>query len=147
MGNGAVERCRGYLAKVPESISGASGHDKLFRAACECFRFGLSVDEARGVLQWFNETKCEPSWSDGELEHKLADGARVVESSGEFGTRLPTEKTARRPWHNDLPAWIRNLQRPRLRPYQTAILQTIADRCDAKPIDAHGSLGNAIIGF
>ncbi len=51
------------------------------------------------------------------------------------------------PWHNPLPAWIRNLERPKLRPYQTAILQAIANRCDAKPIDAHGSLGFAFIGY
>jgi hypothetical protein len=82
-------RCRAYVARLPDAISGAGGHNATLRAAAECFRFGLSDSEALDVLNWFNAHKTggEP-WSDRELMHKLTDARRKVESAGEIGTRL-----------------------------------------------------------
>jgi hypothetical protein len=83
-------RCRAYLSRVPDAVSGQHGHDKTFRAACECFRFGLSRFDARKVLAWFNETKTPPDdkWSEEELEHKLQSAMETVHRHGEFGVRL-----------------------------------------------------------
>lgn len=84
-----VERCRAYLAKCPDAISGAGGHDTTLRAACECFRFGLDRTNARTVMDWFNVTKTggEP-WADKEIEHKLDDAEAKVREDNEFGVRL-----------------------------------------------------------
>lgn len=84
-----IERCKRYISKTPDAISGQAGHDKTLRAACECFRFGLSAEDARGIMRWFNESKTgDEPWTTEELSHKLADAKMLVDSAGEFGCRL-----------------------------------------------------------
>lgn len=81
-------RCRAYLTKCPEAISGQGGHDATLRAACECFRFGLDRATARSVMDWFNDSKTGGErWNDKEIEHKL-DSAETKVGRGEFGVRL-----------------------------------------------------------
>jgi len=84
---GAVERCRAYLAKLPPAISGEGGHDTTFHAACELFRFGLSIADSATMLGEYNE-RSVPSWSGPELQHKLADARKSVIANGQFGDRL-----------------------------------------------------------
>lgn len=85
-----VERCRKYLEQIPDAVSGQHGHDKTFRAACECFRFGLSLKDAKSVMAWFNneKTPAEDKWSDAELEHKLETAQKTVDEAGQFGLRV-----------------------------------------------------------
>jgi hypothetical protein len=85
-----IRRCRKYLQCVPDAVSGNHGHARTFRAACECFRFGLTMTNARAVMQWFNETKTPPDdkWSEEELEHKLHDAYTIIEQEGQLGCRL-----------------------------------------------------------
>jgi P4 family phage/plasmid primase-like protien len=83
-----IKRCRDYIEKCPEAISGNNGHSKAFRAACECYRFGLSDSEAQTVMDWFNTTKCQPMWSAEEIRHKLTDASDEVSRKGQFGERL-----------------------------------------------------------
>jgi hypothetical protein len=87
-----VKRCKAYLTRCPDAVSGKGGHEKTFRAACECARFGLPRDEASAVLRWFNETKTPPGdkWSEAELEHKLDGAYEKVADLGQFGSRLGT---------------------------------------------------------
>ncbi len=66
-----VERCKRYIAKCPGAVSGNGGSNPTLRAACECYRFNLSDAEAWAVMRWYNESKCEPVWSEAELAHKL----------------------------------------------------------------------------
>ncbi len=66
-----VERARRYVAKMPPAVSGQHGHDQTFAVACALIQgFGLSRAEAEPLLREYN-TRCEPSWSDRELAHKL----------------------------------------------------------------------------
>jgi hypothetical protein len=84
-----IRRCKKYLQCVPDAISGNHGHDRTYRAACECFRFGLTVENARAVMQWFNEVKTQVEmWTDEELEHKLRDAYHNIEQVGQWGCRL-----------------------------------------------------------
>jgi hypothetical protein len=87
--NDRWQRCQAYLSCLPDSISGQRGHDKLFQAACECFRFGLNSSDTRGMLTWFNETKCRPKWRLKEIEHKIVDAAVKVSGEGQIGCRIP----------------------------------------------------------
>lgn len=147
---GADERCRRYVERLPDAISGQGGSGVTFRAACTCFRFGLSDDAALLVMSWFNQEKCKPAWTDAEILHKLKDAKDRVEADGEFGSMIRPSReqsTVKHHWHNELPIWIRDMKKPKLKPFQRAILQAIADRCDAKPIDVHGSIANGIIGY
>jgi putative DNA primase/helicase len=91
-GTDAVKRCIAYLEKCPDSIEGEHGHDKLFRAACECLRFGLTSDgDILDVLTWFNARKCSPPWSERELAHKIASARRKVTGS-DIGSRLRDDR-------------------------------------------------------
>ncbi|MBI5092288.1 MAG: bifunctional DNA primase/polymerase [Candidatus Hydrogenedentes bacterium] len=69
----ATERCKAYLERIPDAVSGNGGHDATLRAACEAVRFDLGESELWEVMQWFNATKCQPPWTEKELRHKLTD--------------------------------------------------------------------------
>jgi putative DNA primase/helicase len=83
-----AQRCIEYMQMLPASIEGRDGSGAMFRAACECYRHGLSDDEAWIAIQWYNTHKCDPAWSDAEVRHKLDDARRAVESEGQFGDRI-----------------------------------------------------------
>ncbi len=100
------QRCQAYLSCLPDSVSGQRGHDKLFQAACECFRFGLNSSDARGMLLWFNENKCHPTWKIKEIEHKIMDAAMKVSADGQIGCRIPVD---------EIPSFSGTLEKPRIR--------------------------------
>ncbi|MFN7316709.1 MAG: phage/plasmid primase, P4 family [Phycisphaerae bacterium] len=80
-----VTRCKKYLVTCPDAISGEGGQNETFHAACICFRFGLSDDQALEVMRWYNHTKTGgEQWTDAELLHKLEGARKAVEGSGEF---------------------------------------------------------------
>ena len=84
----AMNRCMDFLAKCPDAVEGSNGSNPTLRAACECYRFGLSDTDAMKCLEWFNANKCNPSWTENELHHKLTDAKKKVDANGEFGSRL-----------------------------------------------------------
>jgi hypothetical protein len=81
-----VERCRAYLSKCPNAVTGAGGHDTTYAAAATCNRFGLTHAEAIGVMAWFNSAKCNPPWNEKEIEHKVADA--YAKNAAEHGDKL-----------------------------------------------------------
>lgn len=68
-----IDRARAYLAKLPPAISGQGGHNAAIQAACVLVEFGLSPAEAWPILTDWNQTHCQPTWSEAELHHKLTD--------------------------------------------------------------------------
>jgi KaiC/GvpD/RAD55 family RecA-like ATPase len=71
-----LERARKYLAKVPPAVSGSSGHNATFKAACMLvLGFGLSRDSSLTLLREYNAT-CQPPWSERELVHKIESAAK-----------------------------------------------------------------------
>jgi len=56
---------------MPPAISGAGGHLATFAVARALIGFDLSVPEALELLRRWNESHCQPPWSEGELLHKL----------------------------------------------------------------------------
>lgn len=76
------DRALAYLEKLPSAISGAGGHDATWRATLALVRgFELPSAVALDLLRVFN-LRCEPRWSDRELEHKVAQAARATTRSG-----------------------------------------------------------------
>jgi KaiC/GvpD/RAD55 family RecA-like ATPase len=66
-----IERARKYLDRLPPSVSGQDGHGACFHAACVLvLGFGLNESEALVLLSEFNH-RCQPPWSERELEHKI----------------------------------------------------------------------------
>lgn len=73
-----ITRARAYLAKIPGAVSGGAGHTQTFNAiAAVMFGFDLSVGETRPLADEYNQ-RCDPPWSERELEHKLTS----VEQTG-----------------------------------------------------------------
>jgi hypothetical protein len=65
------ERARRYVAAMPPAISGQNGHDALFNVVRALIHgFGFTPAEARPYVDDFNQ-RCEPPWSEGEINHKL----------------------------------------------------------------------------
>jgi len=84
-----VDRAAAYLAKIPPAVSGESGHDTTFHAACVLVRdFDLSIEDALPILAEWNE-RCVPPWSDRELLHKLQDADKAP---GERGRALQSDR-------------------------------------------------------
>lgn len=89
-GNGSsrIERCRAYLERMPDAISGSGGHDQTFAAACRIVEFvGDDPAAAWDLLQWWNVNKCNPPWSERELQHKLADAMHNTDINPDFQDR------------------------------------------------------------
>jgi hypothetical protein len=78
-------RCAAYLAKLPASIAGAGGHDRLLHAACTTIRFGVSDSDALSLLREYNR-RAQPAWDDADLERKLSEARKLA--SGQEGSML-----------------------------------------------------------
>ncbi len=71
-------RALAYLAKMPPAISGSGGHGALWDAALVLARgFGLGESATLRLLADHYNPRCEPEWSERELEHKARDAARA----------------------------------------------------------------------
>ena len=72
----ALGRARRYIASVPPAVAGAHGDVHTFRLCCRLVRgFGLSDGEALRLLTEWNE-RCQPPWSERELQAKLRHARR-----------------------------------------------------------------------
>jgi len=73
-----AERASPYVAALPAAISGARGHDALFRVACVLVNgLALSDTEAWPILIEYN-ARCMPPWNERELRHKLSQARKVT---------------------------------------------------------------------
>lgn len=81
-----ADRCRAYLAKIPDAIADHGGHSATLYAACLIRRFGVNEADAWELLNWFNEQKCEPVWTEKELRHKFSESHKLVSAKGEMGS-------------------------------------------------------------
>lgn len=78
-----LERASKYLATIDPAISGNSGHDVTFRAACKMvLGFDLSVDQAFQLLSLEYNPRCQPPWSEKELRHKVESADKQVGERG-----------------------------------------------------------------
>lgn len=88
-----IKRFDAYKKSLDPAVAGQGGHNATLRFVTECFRFGLSDREAWDQLIDFNG-RCSPPWSVRELEHKLAEGRKLVEQAGDMGVRLAQERAS-----------------------------------------------------
>ena len=71
-----AERARRYLAAVPPAIEGQHGDLHTFRMCCRLVRgFALTDADALRLLTEWNE-RCQPPWSERELQDKLRHARR-----------------------------------------------------------------------
>jgi hypothetical protein len=73
---------------MPPAVSGNHGHDATFAVALALVHgFALSKVQARSIMLEFN-ARCDPPWSEKELEHKLDSAAKVTRHSKPRGYML-----------------------------------------------------------
>lgn len=71
------KRARAYLAKIPGAVAGDAGHTATFNAVAAVM-IGFDLDEGTTRRLIWNDynPRCDPPWSERELEHKLASVAK-----------------------------------------------------------------------
>jgi hypothetical protein len=70
-------RVTSYLESCDPAISGQHGHDTTFRVLCTVSNgFALSREETLAAARHYNQ-KCEPTWTDKDLEHKVDDALKA----------------------------------------------------------------------
>ena len=79
-------RAAAYLAKLPPAVAGNAGHHATFAAACRLVEFGLSFERALPLLAAWNQTHCQPRWTEADLRHKLADAFKRTSPKAPYAT-------------------------------------------------------------
>lgn len=93
-----IERARRYVATQPAAIQGQNGSRDFWRAACTLvIGFDLAPADARPLLIEYSD-RCQPPWSDGEIDHALQ---RAASTPAERGYLLRSD---RRDWQSALAA-------------------------------------------
>jgi hypothetical protein len=88
-----MDRARAYVARMDAAVSGGGGHDATFRVACVLVEgFSLGYGDAMEVMREYNN-RCDPPWSDRELEHKVRSAEGKIGNPGYLlrGTSLQDE--------------------------------------------------------
>ena len=69
-----ADRIWQYIKKVAPAVSGKGGSNPTYRLANVLVSgFALSVEQAWPFMTMYSMMKCEPEWSDSEIDHKLED--------------------------------------------------------------------------
>jgi hypothetical protein len=74
------DRVTRYLDTCEPAISGQRGHDTIYGVLCRVIHgFNLSPNQAWEAAVYYNR-KCEPPWSEKELQHKVEDALKATPS-------------------------------------------------------------------
>lgn len=83
------ERARKYVEKMDAAVSGEGGHNKTYAVACVLVKgFELSTAQALDILKDYN-ARCDPPWTEHELQHKIDDASRASGASGYLRNAKP----------------------------------------------------------
>lgn len=70
------QRARAYIAKMPQAISGAHGHDSLWAVARKLIcDFELTEEQAMWLLRTEYNPRCQPPWDEAALLRKVREAA------------------------------------------------------------------------
>jgi len=71
-----MARAAAYLDRIPPAVSGSGGHSQAYAAATAMVHgFGLEPAAALDLLRDRYNPRCDPPWSEKELQHKVEDAA------------------------------------------------------------------------
>lgn len=77
------QRASAYLECMPPAIGGSGGHAATFNAAAVLVRgFAFSEQDSLPLLAAWNQTHCQPPWTEAELRHKLRSAATSTRPLG-----------------------------------------------------------------
>lgn len=81
--NTVLERAATYLERMPPAIAGSGGHSATFNAAAALTRgFAMAEQDALPSLMAWNQTHCQPPWTESELRHKIRSAASSTRPLG-----------------------------------------------------------------
>lgn len=81
--NTLLERAAAYLERMPPAIAGSGGHPATFNVAAALTRgFAMTEQDALPLLMAWNQTHCQPPWTESELRHKLRSAASSTRPLG-----------------------------------------------------------------
>lgn len=84
-----LERARLYVDRIPGAVAGQGGHNATYHVACVLVRgFMLSRSAALTLFAEWNQ-RCEPSWSDRDLQHKIEDADKAPGPRGSLRDAAP----------------------------------------------------------
>lgn len=76
------ERIRNYVDKMPVAVSGQGGSNACLTVACVLvWGWGLSLEEAMPFMRDYSQ-RCDPPWSEKELQHKLRSAEKKPSDKG-----------------------------------------------------------------
>lgn len=82
-GMSVIERAQRYIAKMPDSVSGSAGHDRLYNVAAVLVGdFLLNYEQALPIFSEWNALHAHPPESPKQVEHKLLDALKHAERTG-----------------------------------------------------------------
>jgi hypothetical protein len=77
------ERAAAYLERMPPAIAGSGGHAATFNAAAVLTRgFAMPEADALPLLLAWNQSHCQPPWSEADIRHKLRSAATSTRPLG-----------------------------------------------------------------
>lgn len=93
---GAHERARLFIAspKTPRAIAGQGGDRTTYGVACTlAVDFALEDGDVRELLGVYNRTKCDPVWSERDMERFVRSARRTANGKpGEVGKLLDVDR-------------------------------------------------------
>lgn len=128
-----ADRARAYLATLPPAISGQRGHAATFAAACRLVEFELGEQIAWQILSEWNQSHCQPPWSERELRHKLNDAFNRTSPKAHLAEPVSCQSPPRLPCPPSP-----STKRPTLPPLHAGTAQEIARLADLRGLSRGG---------
>lgn len=98
---GAYETVRAYVAKMDPAVSGQGGHNQAYKVACKIVAQGLTEEEEKALFTEYSD-RCDPPWSEAEIDHKLRDARRNSTSAVLRLVDTQSEDPPSDVWQSDL---------------------------------------------
>jgi hypothetical protein len=92
---GILAKAKSYAQKIDPAISGNGGHLATFTAALKLTSgFNLSAEETLEVMCEAYNPRCEPLWSEKELQHKVEGAYKLSIEEGNRGRLIIADDQA-----------------------------------------------------
>ena len=75
----AVAWARAYLARAEPAVMGQRGSDRLYATCSHLMYSALPLGTLKEIVLEVYNPRCEPPWSEAEIDHKLTDGDRLFD--------------------------------------------------------------------
>jgi len=71
-----VLKAKDYLLSTARAVEGQNGDERTYEVAAQVFDFGVSPDKCMALMAEHFNPRCEPPWTEAELESKIGNAWR-----------------------------------------------------------------------